>query len=156
VAVAEKIRDNTMNNIKPFQLHPELAGDSVEILDFPLCKLLLCNDCNYPWFILVPQVADIEEIYQLDWQQQQQFLNESSLLSEFLKQEFSADKMNVAALGNIVPQLHIHHVVRYKHDLCWPNPIWGRNPEKPYQENELQLLINRIKPKLLAIIADKN
>jgi len=154
--VAEKIRGNIVNNTKTFKLHSGLAIDSIEILDFPLCKLLLCNDCNHPWFILVPQIADIEEIYQLDWQQQQQFLNESSLLSEFLKQEFSADKMNVAALGNVVPQLHIHHVVRYKNDPCWPKPIWGQHPEKPYQENELQVLINRIKPKLLAIIAEQN
>jgi len=150
--VVEKIRDRTMNKVDTFELHPQLKKDCVEVLNFPLCKLLLCNDSNFPWFILVPQVVGIEDIYQLEWQQQQQLLNESSLLSELLMQEFSGDKMNVAALGNVVPQLHLHHIVRYKDDLCWPKPIWGQQPAKAYQESEIQGLINNIKPKLEAII----
>ena len=90
-----------------FNLHPQLATDGIELADFPLCKLLLCNDSAYPWFILVPKVADISEVYQLEWEQQQQLLNESSLLSELLMQVFTGDKMNVAALGNVVEQLHV-------------------------------------------------
>ncbi len=123
---------------KPFCLHPQLVKDCIELAELPLSKLLLSNDSNYPWFILVPKVADISEIYQLDWQQQQQLLNESSLLSELLMQIFAGDKINVAALGNVVEQLHVHHVVRFKEDACWPKPIWGQLPAKPYSEAELQ------------------
>jgi diadenosine tetraphosphate (Ap4A) HIT family hydrolase len=120
-----------------FNLHPQLTNDCIELADFPLCKLLLCNDSAYPWFILVPQVNNISDIYQLDWQQQQQLLNESSLLSELLMQVFEGDKMNVAALGNVVEQLHVHHVVRYKKDVSWPKPIWGQQPLTPYSSLEL-------------------
>ena len=114
---------------------------------------MLCNDSAYPWFILVPKVDDITDIYQLDWQQQQQLLNESSLLSELVMQAFSGDKMNVAALGNVVEQLHVHHVVRFKNDVSWPKPIWGQQPLTPYTEIELAELKAKVIPKL-AIIFD--
>lgn len=135
-----------------FSLHSQLAQDCFVITDLPLSRLLLCNDSAYPWFILVPRVDDVQDIYQLDWQQQQQLLNESSMLSELLMQEFSGDKMNVAALGNVVPQLHVHHIVRYKNDPCWPKPIWGQQPLTSYTDNELTALKQRILPKLSAII----
>jgi diadenosine tetraphosphate (Ap4A) HIT family hydrolase len=138
-----------------FMLHPQLAKDCFELADFPLCKLLLCNDSAYPWFILVPKVNDISDIYQLDGQQQQQLLNESSLLSELVMQAFVGDKMNVAALGNVVEQLHIHHVVRYKNDVSWPKPIWGQQPLTPYTDIELSALKEKILPKL-AVIFDAN
>ena len=135
-----------------FSLHPQLANDCIEIIDLPLCKLLLCNDKAYPWFILVPRVVDVTEIYQLEWQDQLQFLNESSLLSELLMSEFNGDKLNVAALGNVVPQLHIHHVVRYKSDPCWPKPIWGQQPLIAYTLDEIEGIKQRIQPKLAAIV----
>jgi diadenosine tetraphosphate (Ap4A) HIT family hydrolase len=138
-----------------FTLHPQLANDCFELADFPLCKLLLCNDSAYPWFILVPKVNDITDIYQLDWQQQQQFLNESSLLSELVMQAFVGDKMNVAALGNVVEQLHIHHVVRYKNDASWPKPIWGQQPLTPYTDMELAALKEKILPKLAVVFDAK-
>lgn len=136
-----------------FTLHSQLAHDCFELADFPLCKLLLCNDSAYPWFILVPKVNDITDIYQLDWQQQQQLLNESSLLSELIMQVFAGDKMNVAALGNVVEQLHVHHVVRYKNDVSWPKPIWGQQPLTPYTDIELAELKDKLLPKL-AIVLD--
>ena len=135
-----------------FILHPQLANDCFELADFPLCKLLLCNDSAYPWFILVPKVNDITDIYQLDWQQQQQLLNESSLLSELVIQAFSGDKMNVAALGNVVEQLHVHHVVRFKNDASWPKPIWGQQPLTPYTDIELATLKDKVLPKLAVIL----
>jgi len=138
-----------------FTLHPQLEKDSIELADFPLCKLLLCNDSAYPWFILVPKVADISEIYQLDWQQQQQLLNESSLLSELLMQVFAGDKMNVAALGNVVEQLHVHHVVRFKDDAQWPKPIWGQQEAAPYSEQALTILKENLLPQLAVVFADK-
>jgi diadenosine tetraphosphate (Ap4A) HIT family hydrolase len=136
-----------------FQLHPQLAADCFVMADFPLSQLLLCNDSAYPWFILVPKVEGVQDIYQLDWQQQQQLLNESSLLSEVLMQEFKGDKMNVAALGNVVPQLHLHHVVRYKDDPCWPKPIWGQQALTPYTDEALADVKSRILPKLSAILS---
>ena len=137
-----------------FLLHPQLVQDTIELVDFPLCKLLLCNDSTYPWFILVPKVANISEIYQLDWQQQQQLLNESSLVSELLMQVFAGDKMNVAALGNVVEQLHVHHVVRFKTDPQWPKPIWGQQAAKPYSVIELTALKTKLLPQLAVIFQD--
>jgi diadenosine tetraphosphate (Ap4A) HIT family hydrolase len=137
-----------------FTLHPQLLNDSVELAELPLCKLLLCNDSAYPWFILVPKVADISEIYQLDWQQQQQLLNESSLLSELLMQVFTGDKMNVAALGNVVEQLHVHHVVRFKDDAQWPKPIWGQQALTPYTDDALLTLKERLLPQLAVAFSE--
>jgi len=136
-----------------FTLHPQLVNDCFELAELPLCKLLLCNDSAYPWFILVPKVNDITDIYQLDWQQQQQLLNESSLLSELVMQVFVGDKMNVAALGNVVEQLHVHHVVRFKNDVSWPKPIWGQQPLTPYTEMELAALKEKVLPKLAVVLA---
>lgn len=136
-----------------FVLHPQLENDCFVIAEFPLSRLLLCNDSAYPWFILVPKVNNIEDIYQLDWQQQQQLLNESSLLSEILMQTFGGDKMNVAALGNVVPQLHLHHIVRYKTDPCWPKPIWGQQALTPYTDKELMDIKIRLLPKLTVILS---
>lgn len=139
---------------KVFTLHPQLSNDCIVLVDLPLSRLLLCNDSSFPWFILVPRLSDVQDIYQLGWQDQQQLLNESSLLSELLIHEFSGDKMNVAALGNVVPQLHVHHIVRFKDDPCWPKPIWGQLPLKPYKEAELATIQQRLIPKLATLLAD--
>lgn len=139
-----------------FVLHPQLTNDCVVLMELPLSQLLLCNDSAFPWFILVPKVNNIQDIYQLDWQDQQQLLNESSMLSEVLMQEFKGDKMNVAALGNVVPQLHLHHIVRYKADPCWPKPVWGQQALTPYTDAELNELKERLLPKLSAILKNKN
>lgn len=136
-----------------FELHELLQRDTIELFDFPLCKLVLMNDSQYPWFVLVPQVDDVKDIYQLSWEQQQQFLNESSLLSELLMQYFKGDKMNVAALGNVCPQLHVHHIVRYIDDQAWPKPIWGEFPMKAYSESEINELKDKIIPALHACSA---
>jgi diadenosine tetraphosphate (Ap4A) HIT family hydrolase len=117
-----------------FELHPRLTQDTLVVGDFPLCRLLLVNDANYPWFILVPRRAEIREIFELEPRDQQQLLKESSQLSQVLNKLFQADKLNIAALGNMVPQLHIHHIVRYQTDQAWPNPVWGLFPAQPYTE----------------------
>jgi len=116
-----------------FQLHPTLAKDSFLVGDFPLSTCRLINDCQFPWLILVPRVAGVQEIYELSPADQAQFLRESSWLSSQMAKTFNADKMNVAALGNQVPQLHFHHIVRYQNDLAWPNPVWG-TPAVPYTQ----------------------
>ena len=122
-----------------FQLHPQLQNDTIFIGRFSLSHLLLMNDCNYPWFILVPDRENIQEIYQLEEHDRIQLIKESSYLAQQLAQTFNADKMNIAALGNIVPQLHIHHIVRYKTDSAWPGPIWGKVPIKTYTDEQIAL-----------------
>ncbi|WP_066016463.1 HIT domain-containing protein [Endozoicomonas atrinae] len=128
-----------------FELDPQLARDCVVVGDFPVCRLLLMNDSQYPWFILVPRVQGVEEIYQLDETDQQQLLFESSYLAEMLQVLFSAEKMNVAALGNVVRQLHVHHVVRYSTDAAWPAPVWGKHPARPYTDEALSEVMQKLK-----------
>jgi diadenosine tetraphosphate (Ap4A) HIT family hydrolase len=130
-------------------IHPQLQADCIVLGRFKLCHLLLIKDANYPWCILVPDHDNITEIYQLDADDQQQLMHESSLLGQALMQNFSGDKLNIAALGNVVPQLHIHHVVRYVGDPAWPAPVWGRVAVKPYSDAELNERCDVIRSALL-------
>ena len=123
-----------------FTLHPRLKEDTSLVGDFPLCQLLLMNDAHYPWFILVPRRASIREIFELSQHDQRQLLAESSHLAEVLAKVCDADKINIAALGNMVPQLHIHHIARYQSDPAWPNPVWGFCEAQPYTEKARQEL----------------
>ena len=127
-----------------FQLHPALAKDTCAITDLPLCRLLLSNDASYPWGILVPRRENISEIFQLCEADQIQLLAESSALGHCLQSVFQPDKLNIAALGNIVPQLHVHHIARYKNDKAWPGPIWGHSALVPYTASERANTINKI------------
>lgn len=120
-----------------FELHPQLVADSIVLGDFPVSRLLLLNDANYPWFVLVPRRADATEIYHLSDEDQCILMKESSFLASNLADTFAAKKMNVASLGNMVPQLHIHHIVRYESDAAWPAPVWGKVPAKPYTDEEI-------------------
>ena len=113
-------------------LHQQLKKDCVVLGQLDLCAVLLMPDANYLWLILVPQRENISEIYQLSEQDQQQLIQESSQVSRVMVELFEPDKINVAALGNMVPQLHIHHVARFKTDAAWPAPVWGAVPAKPY------------------------
>ena len=131
-------------------LHPQLLQDCHILGRFPLCRVLLMKDANYPWCILVPDRDAISEIYQLSAADQQQLTQESATLARILAETFKADKMNIAALGNVVPQLHIHHVVRHHDDIAWPKPVWGAAPAKPYSESALQQLVDRLQQALLA------
>lgn len=131
-----------------FQLDPQLAQDTLPVGRFPLSLLLLSKDANYPWCILVPQRADVFEIHHLSGEDQQQLIHESSLLSETMTSLFDAYKMNIAALGNQVRQLHVHHVARFQDDPAWPKPIWGLVEAKTYPremlEERLQVLRNAL------------
>ncbi len=133
-------------------IHQQLLQDCLILGRFPLSHLLLLNDANYPWFILVPNRDDISEIYQLSEVDQQQLIHESSLLCRMLTEQFEADKMNIAALGNMVPQLHIHHVVRYRDDVAWPAPVWGAEPAKSYSDADLQQVIKKLRVALDEIV----
>ncbi|NWF36401.1 HIT domain-containing protein [Mariprofundus sp. KV] len=125
-------------------LHPQLEKDCFVVGKLPLCTLLLLNDANYPWFILVPQREGITEIHQLSDEDQQQLMRESSQLAAVIEKAFNADKINIAALGNMVPQLHIHHIVRYKSDPAWPAPVWGKLEAVPYLDEEVKILKSHI------------
>ncbi|MDQ6967470.1 MAG: HIT family protein [Mariprofundaceae bacterium] len=131
-------------------LHKQLEKDCIVLGQMDLCAVLLMPDANYPWLILVPQREHISEIYELSDDDQQQLIRESSTVSRVLSDLFDADKINVAALGNMVPQLHVHHVVRYQTDAAWPAPVWGALPAKSYSDADLQDIQNRLK-KALAI-----
>jgi len=127
------------------ELHPQLAKDTVELGRFLLSKLLLMRDANYPWLILVPDRDAVSEIFQLDEADQQQLQRESSCVARLLVSEFDADKINIGALGNIVPQLHIHHIARYTNDPAWPAPVWGACPAKAYSDIELEKMVSKVK-----------
>jgi len=120
-----------------FELHPRLKEDCIAIGRLPLCRLLLMNDSTYPWFILVPERADIREVHELPEADQIRLIGESSLLARWLAESFKADKINVAALGNMVPQLHWHVIVRHTTDPAWPGPVWGKCPPKPYSPADI-------------------
>ena len=121
-----------------FTLDSRLEGDTHRIASWPLCDVLMMNDAQYPWFILVPRVADATELFQLSDAQRQQLDAESTYLGRRLMAIFQGEKLNVAALGNVVAQLHIHHIVRFKNDPSWPAPVWGKFPLKPFESSELE------------------
>ncbi len=131
-----------------FVLHEMLQNDSILFAESNLNLLLLMNDSNYPWFVLVPKIDGIKEIHELTESNQIQLLKESSFLSKELQDFFRGDKMNVAALGNMCPQLHIHHIVRFKKDIAWPKPIWGLYTATPYQQNEIDSLKGKLNERL--------
>ncbi len=127
-----------MNSDSTFRLAPRLQADTVPIGDLPLGRVLLFNDCHYPWCLLVPRRAGITELYQLDDADLAQLVHESALLGRTLMEHFKGDKLNVAALGNQEPQLHLHHIVRYRNDPAWPGPVWGKVPTRPYLPVDLE------------------
>ncbi len=131
-----------------FELHPALEADSVLIGRFKLSQVRLMNDAKYPWVLLVPEREGVTEIHQLSAEDRAQLMEESAFLAEKLATLFRADKMNIAAIGNMVPQLHVHHIVRYKTDPAWPAPVWGKLPMKPYAGKEIQQMIEKIRDAL--------
>jgi diadenosine tetraphosphate (Ap4A) HIT family hydrolase len=128
-----------------FELHGDLQRDCIVIGRFPLCLVLLMNDSSYPWLVLVPARAGIREIYELSDDDQARLIRESSYLARELAREFRADKMNVAALGNVTPQLHVHHIVRYTGDPAWPKPVWGKLPATPYTDVQRADIVARLR-----------
>ena len=121
-----------------FSFDKRLLDDCKVLGKFKLCHVLLMRDANYPWCVLVPDREKMVEIFDLSIEDQNQLQLESTSLLTYLKKEFNADKMNVAALGNVVSQLHVHHIVRYENDIAWPAPVWGAFPAKNYSSIELE------------------
>jgi diadenosine tetraphosphate (Ap4A) HIT family hydrolase len=133
-----------------FVLDKRLEQDTLTLGDFPLCRLLLMNDANYPWFILVPRCEEVSELFQLDSVDQARLWQEATTLAEILKDTFGADKMNVATLGNVVSQLHIHVIARRRGDVAWPAPVWGHQPASPYSPAQ----VDDIRQKLKLVLTD--
>lgn len=121
-----------------FVLHPQLAADCLDLGDWPLCRLLRMNDRTYPWLILVPRVTGARDMIDLTEADQQRLMAEIGAASRILRTETRADKLNVAALGNVVPQLHVHVIARFTGDVAWPKPIWGVVPPAPFAPGEAE------------------
>ncbi len=128
-----------------FTLHRQLEADTAFITDLPLSRALLINDSHYPWIVLVPRRANATEIYKLNHSDQTQLLSESAQICRVMEALFSPDKMNVAAIGNMVPQLHLHHVARFTSDIAWPAPVWGFAPSAAYDAKILESTVKRIR-----------
>jgi diadenosine tetraphosphate (Ap4A) HIT family hydrolase len=111
-----------------FTLHTQLAADGLFLVDWPLCRVLRMNDAAYPWLILVPRLTDAREILDLSAADRVRLMDEIAWASQALRDACGPDKINVAALGNIVPQLHVHVIGRFASDPAWPRPVWGLAP----------------------------
>jgi len=131
--------------IAAFQLHPQLAQDTVPVGDLPLSRVLLANDANYPWLIMVPHKAGLVELIDLAENEQVQWLGEIANAARLLKEITSCDKLNIAALGNQVPQLHVHVIARRKSDAAWPKPVWGAAPPSHYEPKVRDDLIGALR-----------
>ena len=133
---------------EPFALHPRLAGDTVELARWPLSRVLLMDDSRWPWLILVPQRPSIREIHELERADRATLIEEIAHAGRVLQDAVKADKMNVAMLGNMVPQLHVHIVARFPGDPGWPGPVWGFGSRVPYGEELIRrrgMLAERLK-----------
>jgi len=115
-----------------WSLHPQLAVDTVPVGDLPLSRVLLANDANYPWLILVPRQAGLVELIDLEENAQVRLLGEIAAAARALRSVTECEKLNIAALGNQVPQLHVHVIARRHSDAAWPKPVWGAAPPRAY------------------------
>lgn len=126
----------------PYALHPQLAADSHPLASLALCDLQLMDDSNYPWLVLVPRVAGARELVDLDAAQRAVLVEEIARCERLLLDAFKPDKLNVAALGNLVPQLHVHVIARFEGDPAWPAPVWGRVAARQYSPERLVERVN--------------
>jgi diadenosine tetraphosphate (Ap4A) HIT family hydrolase len=131
-----------------WSLHPQLDRDTVNIGDLPLSRVLLINDANYPWLLLVPRRPDIVELIDLGEVEQAQLMTEVVRVSRALRTVTQCHKLNVAALGNAVPQLHVHIIARFRNDAAWPKPVWGAAPPRNYEREELQNFVAPLRRKI--------
>jgi diadenosine tetraphosphate (Ap4A) HIT family hydrolase len=131
-----------------WSLSPQLEKDTINIGDLPLSRVLVIKDAHYPWLLLVPRRADAVEIIDLDEVAQAQLMTEISRVGRALKEITKCDKLNIAALGNVVPQLHVHIIARRSSDAAWPRPVWGVMPALPHDPAEVQQFITALRRKV--------
>lgn len=127
---------------EPWSMHPQLAADSHPVAVLGLSDLQLMDDANYPWLVLVPRVAGARELTDLDADQRAALVEEIARVERLLLDVFEPHKLNVAALGNLVPQLHVHVIARFEDDPAWPAPVWGRVASRPYPP---EALVDRVR-----------
>lgn len=127
-----------------FRLDPRLAADGLPVGRFGLSRLLLMNDATYPWLVLVPERPQVSELFDLSPDELATLTTETALVARMLKILVAADKINVAALGNVVAQLHVHVIARFATDPAWPAPVWGRAPARPYAADEAARMLGRV------------
>jgi diadenosine tetraphosphate (Ap4A) HIT family hydrolase len=131
-----------------WSLHPQLARDCVALGDLALCRVLVNNDANYPWLILVPRRPDLIEVIDLPDSEQALLMAEITRVARALREVTACHKLNIAALGNAVPQLHVHVIARFRHDPAWANPVWNVVPRRAYAREELERFIAPLRAKL--------
>src|SRR5215813_8527117 len=133
---------------KGWSLHPQLAQDTVPVGDLPLARVLLAKDANYPWLILVPRLPGLVELIDLEENAQVQLLGEIAATARALKSITECDKLNIAALGNQVPQLHVHVIARRHTDPAWPKPVWGVKPQISYEKAQQRVFLESLRQSL--------
>ena len=133
-----------------FELHPDLKRDGIPVGRFPLCLVLLINDRSYPWFVLVPERENVRDTIDLKVPDYERLWKESRVFGGGIMQVFSGEKLNVAALGNVTPQLHVHHIVRFSNDPAWPAPIWGKQPMVPYDAEGIHQVRDKLNAAMIS------
>jgi diadenosine tetraphosphate (Ap4A) HIT family hydrolase len=131
-----------------WSLHPQLERDTANIGDLPLSRVQVINDANYPWLLLVPRRPDVTEVIDLDEVAQAQLMTEIARVSRALREVTQCHKLNVAALGNAVPQLHVHIIARFRNDAAWPKPVWGAAPPRVYERDALHSLVTPLRKRI--------
>jgi diadenosine tetraphosphate (Ap4A) HIT family hydrolase len=131
-----------------WSLNPQLEKDTIEIGDLPLSRVLVIKDAHYPWLLLVPRCEGAIEIIDLAEVEQAQLMTEISRVARALKEVTKCDKLNIAALGNVVPQLHVHVIARRTSDIAWPRPAWGVAPPLAHDAEEVQRFISALRRKI--------
>ncbi len=139
-----------------FKMDPRLAADTHPLAKWPLCDVLLMDDARYPWLVLVPRVAGARELIDLDESSRVQLRKETDAAAESLRTVLSPDKLNVAALGNVVEQLHVHVIARFGNDDAWPKPVWGVHPAIPRDAEARDALIERLRAALPAFAFEES
>ncbi|SDO51157.1 Diadenosine tetraphosphate (Ap4A) hydrolase [Halomonas shengliensis] len=127
-----------------FEPDARLVEDSYPVTELPLCQLRLMNDTRFPWLVLIPRRRGVSEVFELDEADQQQLWREAGRLGRAFKTLMEADKLNVASLGNLVPQLHLHLVLRREGDAAWPGPVWGQGEAEHYDLDALAAMRDRV------------
>lgn len=127
-----------------FALHPRLAADTHRLAAWPLCEVLLMDDARYPWLILVPRIAGAVEVIDLPADRQVRLWEEVARAAQALRGACAPDKLNIAALGNLVPQLHVHVIARVHGDAAWPAPVWGRGDPLPRSADQREALARKL------------
>lgn len=134
-----------------WSLHPQLEKDTTPLGELPLSRVLVVNDASYPWLLLVPRRLGIDEIIDLTEVEQAQLMTEIGRVSRALKDVTGCDKLNIAALGNVVSQLHVHIIARRKNDPAWPKPVWGAGPARSHDPGALECFMSALRARIWVV-----